>query len=417
MQYIIEGGQRLTGVLQAQGNKNSVFPCMAASLLTDEQVVLENIPQIKDVEVMIQILEKIGVAVEREGSIVKLKAKKLSPILPKDLMIKLRGAIILAGAALGRMGKVKFHHPGGDIIGRRAIDVHLAGFKSLGAKVYQTDLTYKISLKRKISGEVKKIFHTITSVTGTENHILASVLGQDQVIISNCTSEPHVVDLCRMLISMGAKIEGVGTRQLKIIGVKKLHGTKFTISPDYIEIGTFAIASAITRGKIVMKNIDSVDLDPVILPLSEFGIKSKQDKDGICFWAESLKAIPKLITNIWPGFPTDLMSVSIVLATQAEGVTLCHDWIYESRMFFVDKLIAMGANVTIADPHRVLVYGPTQLRSRSLESPDIRAGMALVLASLVAKGISTIQNIELIERGYEDVEQKLKKLGAKIKRG
>lgn len=413
MKYIIEGGKRLEGSLIASGNKNSTFPCMAAALLTDQEVVIKNVPQIRDTEILLQILEAIGVSINRSGSTVILKAASLTSELPKELTSKLRGSVVLAGAILSRLKKVQFFHPGGDVIGIRSIDVHLRGFEVLGAKVKRDDLKYTIS-SRESSKRNLEIFFPMTSVTGTENLILASVLKPGITTLKNCTSEPHIVDLCQMLISMGANIEGVGSDKLIIKGAKMLKGTTFKLGVDTLEVGTYAIAAAVSKGSIDVLGLDRTDLNPILVPLADFGLKFKKIPGGLNFYSEKLTAIPKLTTNIWPGFPTDMMSLVIVLATQAKGVTLCHDWIYESRMFFTDKLIAMGANITIADPHRVLVYGPSKLRGRELETPDIRAGMALVLAALIASGKSVINRAELIERGYEDVVEKLTGLGALI---
>lgn len=414
MKYEITGGKVLSGKISVSGNKNSVFPCASAALLTDEEVILENISDLKDTEVLIRILKKLGVEVEKDKSTLKIKAKSIHQLtLPQELMTKLRGSIVLVGSVLSRLGKVIFYHPGGDIIGQRSIETHLQAFKSLGATVKKDNLKYSIELQKK-EGNFD-IFLQEASVTATENLILASVLGKKVVFLRNFAKEPHVLDLCRMLVSMGAKIEGMEDN-LKITGVEKLHGTKFRIGIDFIEVGTYAIAASITGGKIQIEGIDDNDLDPVFLSLEKFGIKFEKKDNTIFVWAEKLKSPHKLTTNIWPGFPTDLMSVAIVLATQSKGVILCHDWMYEGRMFFVDKLISMGANITLADPHRVFVYGPTKLKGRILDTPDIRAGMALVLAALVAKGKSMINQAELIERGYEDVSLKLKSLGAEIER-
>lgn len=329
-------------------------------------------------------------------------------------MVQLRGSLVLVGAILARLGQVSFHHPGGDFIGKRSINVHLEGFKSLGVLVIEKNGLYTL-IKKNARGQ-KEIFLKEASVTGTENMILFSVLSKDKTIIKNCASEPHVVDLCRMLTGMGAKIKGLGTDTLIIEGVNKLNGTKFKIREDYIEIGTYAIASAITGGEIEIICSHNTDIEPMLYILAEFGIIFKKTKLGYVVTTRRLKSIPKVVTNMWPGFPTDLMSAVIVLTTQAAGETLCHDWMYESRMFFVDKLISMGAHITIADPHRVIVYGPTSLQGRKADTPDIRAGMALVLASLVATGQSVIDRAELIERGYENVVEKLSKLGARIEK-
>lgn len=417
MKYIISGGHKLQGTVRISGNKNSIFPCVAAALLTDREVILENIPDLLDTEVLIQILKKIGVVVEKNKSSLRIKASKLSSFhLPEDLMVKLRGAIVLAGAILGRFGKVNFYHPGGDIIGRRSIETHLVGFKALGASFKESNSKLTLSFIQDLKVDDADIFLAEASVTATENLILASVLGKRLVILRNCAKEPHVVDLCKMLLEMGAKIEGVGTDTLKITAVEKLSGTRFRIGVDFVEVGTYIVAAAITGGELRIEGTDETFLGPVFAPLRSFGIKMEKEGGSIIVYPSKLKSIPKLMTNIWPGFPTDLMSVAVVLATQSKGVTLCHDWMYESRMFFTDKLITMGAKITLADPHRVLVYGPSKLRGRVLETPDIRAGMALVMAALVAKGKSIINQAELIERGYENVAPKLKALGADIQR-
>lgn len=427
MRYIINGGRKLQGSVKVSGNKNSVFPCIGAALLTNEEVILENISDLKDTEVLIQILKKLGVVVKRNQSRIIIRASEIRRFnLPKDLMVKLRGSIVLVGAILGRLGKVNFHHPGGDIIGRRSIKTHLEGFKALGAVLKQSDSKFSLSFEEKQSHglffekdsplKIFDIFLQEASVTATENLILASVLGQRQVTLRNCAKEPHIIDLCKMLLQMGAEIEGIGTDTLKIIGVESLSGTKFRIGADYIEVGTYIMATAITGGKIRIDGIEGTFLDPVLEPLKSFGIKTEENKGSIIVHPSKLKSTSKLVTNIWPGFPTDLMSVAIVLATQSKGVILCHDWMYEGRMFFIDKLITMGAKITLADPHRVLISGPNKLRGRVLDTPDIRAGMALVVAALVARGKSIINQAELIERGYEDVVRKLRSLGADVER-
>ncbi len=417
MQYIINGGKRLQGTVMVSGNKNSVFPCIAASLLTQEEVILENVSQLKDIEVLIQILKKLGVGVKKDKSNLLIQAKDINQFsLPRDLMTKLRGSIVLVGAMLARKNKVIFYHPGGDIIGQRSIDTHLEGFKKLGATFKKNNLKLTLQFPEKTQEEKVSVFLQEASITASENLILASVLGKKTVLLKNCPIEPHVVDLCKLLLQMGAKISGVGTNTLEVTGVDKLHGTKFKIGIDYIEVGTYAIAAAITYGRVKIEGLDYQDLDPVLIPLKNFGVSIEQEESSIVVTSTKLKSHSKLVTNIWPGFPTDLMSAAIVLATQSRGISLCHDWMYEGRMFFVDKLILMGAKIILADPHRVLVYGPNKLHGRTLDTPDIRAGMALILAALVAKGKSIINQVELIERGYEDVVGKLKKLGADIER-
>lgn len=416
MKYIINGGKKLTGRIKVSGNKNSVFPCVAAALLTDEEIILENVPKIDDTQVLLDILRSIGVETRWQNSTLSVKAISIKRTkLPEDLVSKLRGSIVLSGALLSRAGKVSFHHPGGDVIGRRSIETHLEGFKKLGVTVLENDLNFSL-----IQNESKKkqdtIFLKEASVTACENLILASVIGEKKLILKNCPKEPHVLDLCKMLLKMGAEISGVGGDTLTIKGVKKLSGCRFKIGADFVEIGTYIIAAAITFGRIEISGVDDTDLDPIIAPLKRFGVKIEHDGDQLVVSCDRLTSVSKLTTNLWPGFPTDLMSAAIVLASQSDGYTLCHDWMYESRMFFVDKLISMGAKITLADPHRVFVNGPTKLKARVLDTPDIRAGMALVLASLTAKGKSIINQAELIERGYEDVVGKLKSLGADIER-
>ncbi|TSC64753.1 MAG: UDP-N-acetylglucosamine 1-carboxyvinyltransferase, partial [Microgenomates group bacterium Gr01-1014_93] len=373
MKYIIEGGRKLKGEVKISGNKNSILPCMAAALLTQEEVILKNVPNISDVDIFIEIFKYLGVNVERKDSSLYINAKKIfNKSLPENLVSKLRASILLVGPILKRTGEVNFHFPGGDIIGKRNIQTHLDGFIKLGAKIIKNDLNFHISLdrpKKKIS-----IFMDEASVTATENLILTSVLGNGKTDIRNTASEPHIIDLCNMLNKMGGKIKGIGTDNLEITGVKKLRGAEFTIGDDFIEVATYSIAAAITKGEIKIICNTKTDLVPIINILEKFGIKLIPMKDGFLVKSGRLKSPEKVITSIWPGFPTDLMSVVIVLATQSEGVILCHDWMYESRMFFVDKLISMGADITIADPHRVLVRGPSRLNGRVLETPDIRAG-------------------------------------------
>lgn len=415
--FVIEGGARLKGTVKISGNKNAVFPCLAASLLTGKDVYLRNLPNIADIEVSLEMLKGLGVEITVMEDYVKLNAHKIeSHILPAELSQRLRGSVVFVGGLLGRVGKVKFTHPGGDIIGKRSIEPHLMGFAELGFNISQDDLEYLITRSSNLPDKVT-IFLDDASVTATENLILSSVIGSHKVTLKNCAQEPHVVDLCNMLFDMGAKVAGQGTPTITITGVKELSGTDFTIGPDFIEMGTYAVAAAITEGDIKLTNFKLDDLEPITYRLEKMGITFKIEQGGYrVVSATKIKAIPKLHTNIWPGFPTDLMSVFIVLATQADGVSLLHDWMYESRFFFVDKLISMGANITIADPHRVVVYGPTKLHSRNLETPDIRAGMALVLAALIATGKSTINRAELIERGYEDVVGKLVALGVSIEK-
>lgn len=414
--YIIQGGSPLKGSINISGNKNSILPALAATLLTDKKVTLTNVPDISDVKVLVDILKILGAKVEVEDHKISVEAKDIKThILPEDLVNKLRASVLLSGPILARIKKVEFSHPGGDIIGKRSIQTHIDGLKKLGVEFSQSDRYYKAKYLRTEEKQVE-IFFTEPSVTATENLLMFAAKRPSKTILKNCAFEPHVVDVCNLLSKMGAQIKGIGTSTLEIVGKENLNGGDFRIGQDYVEIGTYAVAAAITKSEIVLENASVANLEPITYPLSKMGVTLEGKEDGILVKAEKIKPIDRLTTNIWPGFPTDLMSAMIVLATQAHGASLLHDWMYESRMFFVDKLISMGANITIADPHRVFVYGPTKLHGREMESPDIRAGMALVLASLVAKGESIINKAELIERGYEDVVGNLSKLGANIKR-
>lgn len=414
--YFIKGGNRLKGSLRVSGNKNSILACLPACLLTKKEIKLTNVPNIRDVVVMLELLDHLGVSSKFTEHEIVIQAGNIQTTdLPASLTSKLRASVLLAGALLAREGKVKFSHPGGDIIGKRSIDIHLTGFQDLGYKVEISDTYYKID-KANSKNKNVSIFLEVPSVTGTENLILTSVMRDGTVTLKNCATEPHVIDLCSLLSSMGAKIEGAGSSTLIITGVESLDGTEFMVGSDATEFGTYVAAAAITNGSIKLENVFGFDLDAIIWPFRKMGVSFKIEGTSISAQSEKLHAIPTLTTGFWPGFPTDLMSIMIVLATQATGVSLLRDWIYESRMFFVDKLVGMGAHITIADPHRVLVYGPTKLSGRELETPDIRAGMALVLAALTSNGVSTIHRAELIERGYENVVENLSKLGANIKK-
>lgn len=410
----IIGKKRLTGKVTVAGNKNSVLPIMAACILTEDECVIENVPKISDVGVMAKLLEVCGAKVSGVGSAkLVISAKNIhSAEFPSALTEKLRASVLLLGPVLSRVGKITIGYPGGDIIGRRPLDTHIQALEALGAKTKQENDVF-IAQTVKLKGA--NFFLEEASVTATENAIMAAVLAQGETTIKRAASEPHIVDLCQFLIKMGANISGVGSNVLFIKGVSKLTGTSYSIRPDHIEVGTFAILAAVTEGKIEISPIVTEDLNMILLTLEKFGVDFKVEDDTLTVSDGKLNAVEKVTTDVWPGFPTDLMAPMIVLATQAHGVTILHDWMYESRMFFVDKLLSMGAKVEIADPHRVLVYGPADLRGQRLDTPDIRAGIALVIAALCARGKSRIDKAELIERGYENIVERLSALGAQIK--
>ena len=414
--FKITGGAKLEGKIKIAGNKNSVLPIMAASILSNETTTLKNVPQISDVEIMIQLLEIVGVRTKRIGKDsleIDPKNIRFAPF-PSELTEKLRASVLLLGPLLARVKKAKMGYPGGDIIGRRPLETHIQALESLGASVEKENEIFVAEVPDRLKGA--EIFLEEASVTATENALMAAVTAVGQTVIKRAASEPHIIDLCNFLNKMGAKITGIGSNVLTIDGVDSLRGTQHSISPDHIEVGTFAILSAVTRGTIEMSPIIAEDLDMILLTLSKFNVDFTVNGDTLIVGDSELKATEKVVTDVWPGFPTDLMAPTIVLATQARGATILHDWMYESRMFFVDKLISMGAKVEIADPHRVFVYGPSALRGQKLDTPDIRAGIALVIAALTAKGESQINKAELIERGYENIVERLKSLGAKIER-
>jgi UDP-N-acetylglucosamine 1-carboxyvinyltransferase len=421
--FVIEGGVPLNGVITPSGNKNAALPLLAACLLTDEPVILHNVPQIRDVLDMRKMLESLGVTLEDLGERSwRVTAKEVRPAdLDPDLSRRIRASILLAGPMLARMGELKLPPPGGDVIGRRRVDTHIWAFRQMGALV-NYDRTFEFKVLGRLHGA--DILLDEASVTGTENAIMAASLARGKTILHNAASEPHVQELCAMLNVLGAKIDGIGSNTLHIEGVERLHGGEFTIGPDYLEVVSFVGAAVVTHGSLRIHNAGSEHLGMILIVLNRLGVDWKVDGTDIVVSAsQNLEiepdlgnAIPEIKTNIWPAFPTDLMSIAIAIATQAKGSVLFHDWMYPSRMFFIDKLVSMGAQIVLCDPHRCIVTGPTRLSGEKVESPDIRAGMTLVLAALAAKGVSTIRNVGQIDRGYENVDGKLSALGARIKR-
>jgi len=422
--FIIEGKQTLSGVYVPSGNKNAAFPALSAALLTDEPVTLRNIPNIGDIRTMIALLEDLGVEVTRHSAHdVTLRAGKLNKTVPDPtLFSQIRGALVLMGAMLAREGKISLSAPGGDQIGRRRIDTHLLALEALGAEVsYNGDFTLT-------AAELHGADHLLdeASVTGTENAVLAAVTAKGTTILRNAASEPHVQELCSMLNQMGARIEGVGSNMLTIQGVDRLRGTEFTLGPDYLEVGSIIGLAAVTNSEVLIKNAAPEHLQMTLLVFDKLGVSPViRGNDILVSPGQSLEVkpdlggmIPKIEDAPWPAFPTDMMSVALVVATQANGTVLMHEKMFETRLYWVDKLIGMGARIILCDPHRAVVQGPSRLRAEAqgISSPDIRAGMALLIAALAAEGTSTIHNIRQIDRGYERIEEKLGKLGAKITR-
>ncbi len=402
--YIIEGSFPIKGRIKSSGNKNAALPCLAATLLTDEEVVLKNLPDIEDVRVMVDILKDLGSSVKKSGNHeYRIKTNNIKKeTIPPELSQEIRASILFAGPLLARVGKVMMPPPGGDVIGRRRLDTHFLALKELGARI---EIDGLITLQsNKLAGA--DIFLDEASVTATENAIMAAVLAEGSTIIQNAASEPHVQDLCRMLNNMGAKISGICANILKIEGVKKLKGTEFTISADFMEVGSLIGLAAVTRGELEIEDAAPDNLRMTKIAFGKLGIHWETDGQTIRIQpGQELKVlpdiggmIPKIDDAPWPGFPPDLISIALVVATQVKGTVLVYEKMFESRMFFVDKLIGMGAGIILCDPHRAVVSGPSRLRGAELVSPDVRAGMALVIAALCAEGRSDIHNVYQIDR-------------------
>jgi UDP-N-acetylglucosamine 1-carboxyvinyltransferase len=420
--FIIEGGYPLKGTVTPAGNKNAALPLLAACLLTDEPIILRNVPDILDVRAMRELLESLGVTFSTlDQHTWKIQASTVRPAdLDPDKCRRIRASILLAGPMLARSGELKLPPPGGDVIGRRRVDTHILALKKLGAEVtYERSFEFRAN---KLKGA--DILLDEASVTATENAIMACVTADGVTTLRNAASEPHIQELCHFLNLLGAKIDNIGSNTLVITGVPKLHGGDFTIGADYLEVVSFIGAAVVTKGEIRIRNAGIRYLDMIQLVLGRLGVVLQTDGDDIivpsnqplCIETDLGGAIPEISVMPWPAFPTDLMSIAIVIATQSSGTVLFHDWMYPSRMFFTDKLVGMGAHIVLCDPHRCIVQGPSQLYGEKSESPDIRAGMAILLAALSATGKSVIRNIGQIDRGYEQVDIKLKSLGAHIER-
>jgi UDP-N-acetylglucosamine 1-carboxyvinyltransferase len=420
--FIIEGGVPIQGEVTPAGNKNAALPLLAACLLTDEPVVLKNVPHIQDVQVMRKLIESLGAVVEDlDSTSWRITTRDLRPAsLDPELCRHIRASILVAGPLAARVGEFKLPTPGGDVIGRRRLDTHILSLRALGVDVvYDRGFTFQSDGLRGAP-----ILMDEASVTATENAIMAAVTAQGDTVIHNAASEPHVQELCHFLNIVGANIEEIGSNTLHIKGVQKLQGGEFTIGPDYLEVISFVGAAAVTRGSVRIKNAGVNNLKMTAHVFERMGVRWETEGDDLIVpgnqelsIAPDLDgAIPEIKTNVWPAFPTDLISIAITVATQATGSIMFHDWMFSGRMYFTDKLVGMGAKIILCDPYRCLIQGPNQLYGENLESPDIRAGMAILLAALAAKGQSTIRNISQIERGYEKVDEKLRALGAKIER-
>jgi len=420
--FVIEGGHRISGTVVPSGNKNAALPLLAACLLTDEPVTLHNLPAIGDVATMGELLADVGVSIEKlSPNTWRMHARRIrTSVLSPGLFGQIRGSITLAGPMLARTGQVHLPRPGGDVIGRRRVDTHFLALSALGADV-DADGTFRLQGKRLYGTD---ILLDEASVTATENAIMAAALASGTTVLRYAACEPHVQDLCRLLCQLGARIEGIGSNTLTIHGVERLSGGEYTIGPDYMEVGSYIALAAVTGGELLIKNAAPEHLRMVRLIFERLGVRFEARGDDVFVPAEQPLAIvqdiggaiPFIYDAPWPGFPADLMSIAIVLASQSEGTILIHEKMFESRLYFVDNLIAMGARIILCDPHRCVVQGPSLLHGDELESPDIGAGMALLIAALCAEGRSVIHNVRQIDRGYEGVDEKLCALGAKIER-
>jgi len=418
--FLIEGGRPLNGRVRAAGNKNAALPILAACLLTDQPVTLENVPRIGDVDTMLELMAGLGVDVEWTGANeVQVHAADIhTHELDEVLGRRIRTSILLAGPLLARCGRATVPPPGGDVIGRRRIDTHIHALSALGATV-EPGRRFEMSADR-LSGAF--ILLDEASVTGTENTVMAAVTAPGETVVYNAACEPHVQDLCRFLISLGARIEGIGSNRLLIEGVSRLDGGRYRIGPDHIEVASFVGLAAVTHGELVIDDVVPEDLVPIRGAFERLGVRMEVDgtslrvPDGqeLAVQDDLGGQVAKVEDGPWPAFPADLTSIALIVATQARGTILIFEKMFESRLFFVDKLVNMGARIILCDPHRAVVSGPAQLYGQRMESPDIRAGWAMLVAALCAEGTSTIGNIAQIVRGYERIEERLRAVGAQI---
>jgi UDP-N-acetylglucosamine 1-carboxyvinyltransferase len=422
--FVVEGGHRLQGTVRPAGNKNAALPMLAATLLTGEEVILENVPDIRDVRTMVGLLKAVGAEAEWTGpNEVRVRASDIGgERIDAEAATRIRASILIAGPMVARTGEMRLPPPGGDVIGRRRMDTHFLALARLGAEIGFERRIFGMRSKGRLRGA--DIFLDEPSVTATENAVMAASLADGPTRLRNAAAEPHVQDLCHMLVGMGCEIRGIGTNTLEIQGMDRLKGGRFRISPDHIEVGSFIGLAAVTRGEITIQGAAPQFLDSTLIGFDRLGVRVEiRGEDVFIPGDQEMRVkmdlggyISKIDDGPWPAFPADLTSIALVTATQCEGVILVHEKMFESRMFFTDKLVSMGARLVLCDPHRVVVVGPSRLHGAEVESPDIRAGMGLLIAALGAEGTSEIYNIGQIERGYERIDERLRALGAVIER-
>ena len=420
--FVIEGGRPLSGTVRTSGNKNGALPILAACVLASDEVRLSNVPRIRDVETMVELLADLGADAEWVGSNeVRVDPRGVSKTdLDPELAREIRASFLLAGPLLARFGRVTVPPPGGDVIGRRRLDTHVHAFAALGADV-ELDGVYDLSANG-LRGT--RMYLDEASVMGTGNAIMAAVLAEGETVLGHAACEPHIQDLCRFLVSLGARIEGIGSNVLHIQGTKELGGGEYRIGPDHIEVASFVGLAAATGGEVLVTDVEPDDLISIVPAFRRIGVEMEVSDSSVRVPAgQDLRVeddfggqIPKIESGVWPAFPADLTSIAVTVATQAHGTILIFEKMFESRLFFVDKLVSMGARIILCDPHRVVVTGPATLYGERLESPDIRAGMAMLIAALCAEGTSTIGNVRQIDRGYERIDERLQGLGAAIER-
>jgi UDP-N-acetylglucosamine 1-carboxyvinyltransferase len=410
---LIEGGRRLTGTITVEGNKNAALPLLAACLLTDEPCELTNVPRITDVRVMAELLVGLGAEIDGIGtSTLRVCCRGVSSFTPdRTLVGRLRGSVLLMGPLLARLGHVRLAPPGGDFPTRRSIATHVQALVALGARTL-SESGHDLDAPEGLRGA--SFYLDEASVTGTETALLAAAAAEGPTEIRHAACEPHVVELCEFLQAMGVAVEGAGTSTLRVEGTTRRSGATHRLNGDYIEAGSWAVIAAVTRGTIEIHGVRPLDLEPVKAVLSRMQVCCEIGNDSLTVHESRPEAIRHLTTGLWPGFPSDMVSLVTVLATQADGRTLIHDWMYELRLFALDQLSGMRADLFLCDPHRIVVSGPTRLRGRSLDSRDLRSGMALIAAALAADGQSALASLETVQRGYADVVDRLTSLGAQV---
>jgi UDP-N-acetylglucosamine 1-carboxyvinyltransferase len=421
--FVIEGGQPLNGTVRAAGNKNGALPILAACLLTDEPVLLHNVPRIRDVETMMALIADLGGEVEWTGpnDVRAHSAGRTSHELDAELARRIRASFLLAGPLLAREGRAIVPPPGGDVIGRRRLDPHIHAFAELGAEIDTSGASFDL---RTAGLRGKHIFLDEASVMATENAVMAAALSPGETVIGNAACEPHIQDLCRFLVSLGAEIEGIESNVLRVRGVERLSGGEWRVGPEHIEVGSFIGLAAVTGGDVTIEDVEPKDFLPILPTFERLGVHVEiqgtslrvPPNQDLVIRDDIGGQIPKIEDGPWPAFPADLTSIAVIVATQAHGEVLIFEKMFESRLFFVDKLVSMGARIILCDPHRVVVTGPARLVGQQMSSPDIRAGMAMLLAALCAQGTSTIGNVGEIDRGYERIDERLRSLGARIER-